>query len=131
MRHWFFLCIAIAAEVAGTSFMKWSSDSGHMGGLLAMFVLLALSYYALSLAVTRVPMGLAYAIWEGVGLVAISLISLAVFDESISLGKALGIATVLLGILVLKRGMGAEKASSAKPVSGGAPARLLAAAERA
>lgn len=115
MRHWLFLSLAITAEVAGTSFMKWSSDQGHLGGLFIMFALLGASYYALSLAVTRVPVGLAYAIWEGVGLVAISLVSLAVFQESIGPGKAAGIATVLLGILLLKRGMAAHASPRVRP----------------
>ena len=110
MRHWFFLFLAIAAEVTGTSLMKWGSTSGHPGGLLGMFVLLALSYYALSLAVERVPMGVAYAIWEGVGIVSIALISLLLFNESLSAGKALGIAAVLGGIVLLKRGIAGERA---------------------
>lgn len=105
MRHWLFLFVAIAAEVTGTSLMKWGSDSGHPAGLFAMFALLAISYYALSLAVERVPMGVAYAIWEGVGIVMISTISMVVFDEIITPGKAVGIAAVLLGIVMLKRGI--------------------------
>jgi spermidine export protein MdtJ len=105
MRHWFFLFVAIAAEVTGTSLMKWGSDSGHPAGLVGMFALLAISYYALSLAVERVPMGVAYAIWEGVGIVMISVVSMVVFDEIITPGKAVGIAVVLLGIVMLKRGI--------------------------
>ena len=115
MRHWFFLFLAIAAEVTGTSLMKWGSTSGHPGGLLGMFVLLAVSYYALSLAVERVPMGVAYAIWEGVGIVSIALISLLVFNESLSVGKALGIAAVLGGIVLLKRGIAGGRAADREP----------------
>ena len=124
MRHWFFLAIAIVAEVAGTSFMKWSSVHGHLGGLAVMFVLLGASYYALSLAVIRVPVGLAYAVWEGAGLVAITLVSLVWFGESMGLAKAAGIAAVLGGILLIKRGMaaagnedGAVAAGDARPAS--------------
>jgi spermidine export protein MdtJ len=121
MRHWFFLFLAIAAEVTGTSLMKWGSTSGHPGGLLGMFVLLALSYYALSLAVERVPMGVAYAIWEGVGIVSIALISLLLFNESLSAGKALGIAAVLGGIVLLKRGIASERAVAQERVDQPAP----------
>jgi len=92
--------------------MKWGSTSGHPGGLLGMFVLLALSYYALSLAVERVPMGVAYAIWEGVGIVSIALISLLLFNESLSAGKAVGIAAVLGGIVLLKRGIAGDRAAA-------------------
>jgi len=113
MRHWLFLSLAIAAEVTGTTLMKWGSTSGHPGGLLGMFVLLALSYYALSLAVQRVPVGVAYAIWEGVGIVSISLISLMWFNETLSLGKAVGIVAVLGGIVLLKRGIGAGRGERA------------------
>ncbi|MPS25505.1 MAG: QacE family quaternary ammonium compound efflux SMR transporter [Alcaligenaceae bacterium] len=116
MRHWFFLAVAIAAEVAGTSFMKWSSVHGHLGGLAAMFILLGASYYALSLAVIRVPVGLAYAVWEGVGLVAITLVSLAWFGESLGPMKAAGIAAVLGGILLIKRGMTPAADDAAVPV---------------
>lgn len=113
MRHWLFLSLAIAAEVTGTTLMKWGSTSGHPGGLLGMFVLLALSYYALSLAVQRVPVGVAYAIWEGVGIVSISLISLMWFNETLSPGKAIGIVAVLGGIVLLKRGIAAGRGERA------------------
>ena len=117
MRHWFFLIVAIAAEVAGTSFMKWSSVHDQAGGLGIMFFLLGASYYALAQAVTRVPIGLAYAIWEGVGLVAISAVSFAFFHESIGPGKAAGIAVMLAGIVLLKRGMKNPDAVGAEPAA--------------
>lgn len=109
MRHWVYLGLAILAEVLGTCFMKWGSDHGQPAGLLAMFVLLGLSYYALSLAVRQVPVGVAYAIWEGVGIVCITGVSLMLFGEHMSGSKAAGMLAVLAGIVLLKHGVRSQK----------------------
>lgn len=104
MKHWFYLAAAIAAEVTGTSLLKWGADNGNLLGLIANFCCLAFSFYLLALVVVRIPVGVAYAVWEGVGIVIISLIGLAVFDEQLSLAKTLAMLLIIAGIILLKRG---------------------------
>lgn len=104
MRYWIYLASAIAAEVIGTCFLKWGADTSNWWGLAANFFFLALAFYLLALAVVRIPLGVAYATWEGIGILVISLVGIAVFGEQASLGKFLAMATIVAGILLLKRG---------------------------
>ena len=101
-----FLALAIVAEVIGTTFLKVVSDGkadwwayAIVGvGYVAAFVLL-------SLALGRgVPLGVAYAIWAGVGVVAVAIISWLVFHEMLSWQQILGMALVAGGVVLLEAG---------------------------
>ncbi|MFZ4835406.1 multidrug/spermidine efflux SMR transporter subunit MdtJ [Rouxiella sp. Mn2063] len=104
MIYWIFLALAILAEVIGTLSMKYASVSGGMTGHIIMYVMITSSYVMLSLAIKRVALGVAYALWEGIGIVFITLFSVLWFDEPISLFKVLGMVTLIAGILLLKSG---------------------------
>jgi small multidrug resistance pump len=96
-----FLLLAIACEVAGTSLLKatdgftrlWPS-LGCIGGYVAAFVLLAL-------AVRQMPVGVAYAMWSGLGTAAIVLIGAVFLDESVTLTKIAGVLLVIGGVVTL------------------------------
>jgi len=104
MIYWIFLALAILTEVIGTLSMKYASVSGGMTGHIIMYVMITSSYIMLSMAIKRVALGVAYALWEGIGIVFITLFSVLWFDEPISLFKMLGMATLIAGILLLKSG---------------------------
>ncbi|PWB32521.1 multidrug/spermidine transporter subunit MdtJ [Pseudomonas sp. SDI] len=103
MRSWIYLLIAIVAEVIGTTSMKFASDSALLGHGL-MYGMIGLSYGFLALAVKRVPLGVAYALWEGIGIVLITLVSVTWLGESLGLLKALGLGVMIAGILLIKSG---------------------------
>ncbi len=115
LKYWFFLFCAIALEVAGTSVMKISQNgTGWLGpgaGLVLMFALIALSYYCLSLAAMGLPIGVAYAFWEGLGLTLITLVSVFLLGEAMNLRRFLALAAILAGALLTHHG-----------TTGGAPA---------
>lgn len=104
MIYWIFLACAIAAEIIGTLSMKWASVSGSIGGNIVMLLMVAISYILLAFAVKRVALGVAYALWEGIGILFITLFSVLWFGESISPLKLAGLALLVGGIILLKSG---------------------------
>lgn len=99
---WLFLLLAIFSEVAGTTCMKLSSGFSRPLPSALMFVCYAISLAALTFAIKRIEMSVAYAIWSGLGTLMISAIGVAVFQESISLLKAGSILLIIAGVAGLK-----------------------------
>ena len=108
--HWYCLLASIALEVGGTLVMKlsqgWAFAHAQMLGLALMWAAIALSYLFLSRAVTGIPVGVTFAFWEGLGLTCITLGSIVFLDEAVTLQRALGLACVLGGALLVNQGTG-------------------------
>lgn len=102
MLYWLFLALAIVCEITGTLSIKWAGETS--GGTIFMLAMIALSYIFLSFAVKRIALGVAYAMWEGVGIVFITLFSVLLFGESLPLLKLAGLATLVAGIALIKSG---------------------------
>lgn len=117
MIYWIFLALAIVTEIIGTLSMKYASVSGGITGHLVMYMMITASYMLLSVAIKRVALGVAYALWEGVGILLITVFSVVWFDEPISPLKVLGLATLVAGILLVKSGT--CKARKPGNISGG------------
>ncbi|MBI6547302.1 multidrug/spermidine efflux SMR transporter subunit MdtJ [Xenorhabdus lircayensis] len=108
MIYWIFLALAIVAEVIGTLSMKHASVSGDFTGMIVMYTMITTSYILLALAVKKVALGVAYALWEGIGILFITAFSVLWFDETLSLMKMGGLALLIAGIALIK--IGAKKA---------------------
>jgi spermidine export protein MdtJ len=102
LRYWLFLLAAIVSEIAGTTSLK-AFDDIHSGrvGVVATSIFIALSYYLLSKAVLRIPLGIAYTCWEGVGLALVAVTSFFLFNEPMPPLKLIGIACVMFGLIWL------------------------------
>ncbi|QLJ66422.1 multidrug/spermidine efflux SMR transporter subunit MdtJ [Serratia marcescens] len=109
MIYWIFLGLAIMTEIIGTLSMKYASVNGGMIGHIVMYVMITASYVLLSVAVKRVALGVAYALWEGIGILFITLFSVLWFDEPISALRVLGLATLIAGIMLVKSGTRKER----------------------
>ena len=108
--HWYCLVGAIILEVGGTTVMKaaqnWNFSHAALLGLAVMWLCVAFSYYLLARAVTGLPVGVAFAFWEGLGLTCITLCSVLFLNEALTLRRALGLACVLFGALLVNHGTG-------------------------
>lgn len=99
--HWLYLAIAIVAEVLGTSALKASDGFTKLYPSLIVVVGYGVSFYCLSLTLRTIPIGIAYAIWSGVGIVLISLIGWLTFSQKLDLPTLLGISLIAAGVAVL------------------------------
>ncbi|HBY9737798.1 DMT family transporter [Klebsiella pneumoniae] len=99
-KYWFFLFSAILLEVIASSFLK--SSSGFKVVYLGIFSLLlyGASFYILSLVLTRIPFGIAYAIWSGVGVILVSLIGVVIYKDTISISGYIGIGIITSGVII-------------------------------
>lgn len=108
IRHWLYLLAAIVAEVGGTTIMKlshgWSWPLAAESGMAAMLLCIGLSYWLLSLATTALPVGVAFACWEGLGLALITVSSVLVLHERMDGLRLMGLCCVLGGVLLIHKG---------------------------
>jgi spermidine export protein MdtJ len=115
MIYWILLALAIIAEITGTLSMKWSSVSDDNLGYIFMLLMITLSYILLSFSIKKIALGVAYAMWEGIGILFITVFSVLLFDESISLLKIIGLTTLVVGIALIKSGTATRKPRTDKP----------------
>ncbi|OQS24484.1 SMR family transporter [Chromobacterium violaceum] len=101
---WLVLLTAIVCEIVGTSFMAVAARSGGYLGYVWMSLALALSYYLLSLALRAISVGVAYAVWEGLGLVGLTAVSVLLFGEKLVPQEIVGLGLALLGLVCVTMG---------------------------
>jgi len=104
MFYWFLLFISIVAEVIGTSYIKYAVDDAGPSDYFLLFSLVGLSYCFLAKAIQAIPMSLAYAVWEGVGLIVMLVSGYLLFDEIIHRKKLLACGAIIVGIVMLNFG---------------------------
>lgn len=98
---WFFLSLAILSEVFGSSMLKLSEGFSKPWPTAAMAVAFLCSFYFLSLSLKSIPLGTAYAVWAGVGLVLTCIISIVFFGQKADVEGIVGIGFILTGVLIL------------------------------
>ena len=96
-----YLALAIVAEVIGTSALKASQGFTQLVPSLIVAVGFAAAFYFLSLALKTIPVGIAYAIWGGCGLVLIVAIGALLFREIPDTGAMVGFGLIAAGIAVI------------------------------
>ena len=95
------LLMAICCEVAGTTALKASAEFTRLVPTLVMGGCYLCSFFMLSIAMRVIPIGIAYAIWSGLGIVLISVIGLLVFKQRLDLPAIIGLGLILAGVLVV------------------------------
>ncbi len=89
--NWLYLIIAITSEVIGTSALKASESFTKLIPTLWVILGYGSAFYFLSLTLKTIPVGVAYAIWSGVGVVLVTLVSLVLFKQRMDLAGWVGI----------------------------------------
>jgi small multidrug resistance pump len=98
------LGLAIAAEVAATTAMKYSDGFSRLWPSLLTVLGYVVSFSLLAQTLRTVSVGTAYAIWSGVGTAAIATIGVVFMGEGMTAAKAAGIALIIIGVVVLNMG---------------------------
>jgi small multidrug resistance pump len=98
---WLCLLAAILLEVCGTTCMKLSQGFTKLTPSVLLFVFYGLSFVAVTLAIKRIEVSTAYAIWSGVGTALIAVVGICWFEESFGFLKAVSLALIIVGIVGL------------------------------
>jgi multidrug transporter EmrE-like cation transporter len=101
MNAYLALGIAIVAEVVATSALKASDGFSRAVPALIVIVGYSVAFYSMSLALKTVPVGIAYAIWCGLGMALISVAAFVLYGQKINFPGWIGIALILCGVVVL------------------------------
>lgn len=99
--HYLLLAAAIATEILATTMLKLSKGFTQLIPTIVCIVSYIFCYIAFAKAVEKINLGIAYATWCGIGIVATTLISFFIFQEKISLIGLYGIALIITGCILL------------------------------
>ena len=102
MNKWIYLTLAIFSEVMATASLKSTEGFTKLWPSVLVLVGYSAAFYFLSLTLDTIPIGVAYAIWSGVGVAAITLVSIFLFDQKIDTAGFIGIALIVGGVIVLR-----------------------------
>lgn len=101
LRTYLFLFIAIVFEIVATSALKASSQFSKLWPSVLTIIGYATAFYFLSLSLNKLNLGIAYAIWSGVGIVMISVVGLFLFKQKLDLPAIIGIILIICGVVVI------------------------------
>lgn len=101
MNKWLLLGIAIVAETIATSALKSSEGFSKLVPSVVVLAGYGVAFYFLSLTLRSMPIGIAYAVWSGVGIVLITVVGWAVFGQKLDLPALLGMALIVAGVVVM------------------------------
>ncbi|WP_368297922.1 multidrug efflux SMR transporter [Cytobacillus firmus] len=106
MNAYFLLALAIVSEVAGSSLLKAADGFKKLLPSIGVIIGYSVAFYALSLSLITLPLGVAYAIWAGLGTVLTALVGIFIYKENVNGKKLLGLALIVGGVILLNSGGG-------------------------
>lgn len=99
--QWVFLALAIVSEVIGTSALKASFGFTRLWPSAIVIAAYGTAFFFLSQALKTLPVGVAYAIWSGVGTALIAIIAWVLYGQALDLPAFIGIGLIVAGVVVL------------------------------
>lgn len=101
MNAWVLLVFAILGELVGTTALKLSVGFSRLLPSVFVFVGYGAAFWLMSQSIQRIPLGVAYAVWAGVGVAAAALIGVFFFRESLGWFQAMSIGFIVMGVVGL------------------------------
>ena len=101
MNAYLLLLGAIICEVIATSSLKLSNGFTNLVFSIITVIGYSASFYILSLALKTIPVGIAYAIWSGIGIIIISLIAWVFLKQSLDLAALIGMGFIIFGVVII------------------------------
>jgi small multidrug resistance pump len=96
-----YLFVAILCEVIATSALKAAEGFTRLWPSVVVAVGYGLAFYFLSLTLRTIPVGVAYAVWSGIGIVLIALAGWVLYDQALDAPALVGMALIVAGVLVI------------------------------
>ena len=101
MKPYLFLLLAILSELMGTTFLKMSEGFTKLVPTVITILSMVAAFYFLSIAIKTIPVGTAYAIWSGVGIVFITFIGIVLFKQIPDTPAIIGIVLIIAGVVII------------------------------
>lgn len=102
VNNWVYLGLAIFSEVVATASLKSTEGFTRLMPSIVVLVGYSAAFYFLSLTLDTIPIGVAYAVWSGVGVATITLVSFVLYDQKIDAAGLIGIGLIVAGVVVLR-----------------------------
>ncbi|HCH50710.1 MAG TPA: multidrug DMT transporter [Proteus sp.] len=96
-----YLMLAIISEVIATTMLKASDGFSRLYPSIVVVIGYCFSFWALSQVVRVMPLGIAYAIWSGLGIVLVSVAAIFLYQQKLDLPAIVGMALIIAGVLVI------------------------------
>lgn len=100
MNHWVLLGLAIAAEVVATSALKASEGLSKFWPSVLVVGGYGIAFYLLSLTLNTIPVGIAYAVWSGLGIVLIAVVAWLLYGQKLDAPALIGMALIICGVVI-------------------------------
>ncbi|MGE4371096.1 MAG: multidrug efflux SMR transporter [Burkholderiaceae bacterium] len=101
MNAWVLLSFAIVAEVIATSALKMSDGFTRLGPSSVVVIGYGIAFVLLSFTLRTLPVGVAYAVWSGIGIALIALVGVFLFDQKLDTPALIGMGLIIAGVIVL------------------------------
>lgn len=101
MKQYLLLLLAIVAETIATSSLKMSEQFTKLVPSIITVIGYGAAFYCLSLVLKTVPVGIAYALWSGIGIILITLIGVFYFKQHLDLPAVIGLACIVVGVVII------------------------------
>ena len=98
---YFYLAIAIIAEVAATSALKASEEFTRLYPSIIVIVGYGVAFYFMTLVLRTIPVGITYAVWSGLGIVLVTIVGMLVYRQIPDMAAIIGMGLIVSGVVVI------------------------------